>query len=67
MDALVFEGSEVRISNAFEMHLLELSNWSLDEPFQRRYPDLRDACKLTGFHGPHGPAVNGMNRNANIS
>ena len=57
----------MRISNAFEMHLLELSNWSLDEPFQRRYPELRDACKLTGFHGPHGPAVNGMNRNANIS
>jgi hypothetical protein len=64
MDVLIFESSEVRISDAFEMHVLELSNWSLDEPFQRRYPELRDACKFTGFHGP---AVNGINGNANIS
>jgi hypothetical protein len=48
----MFEGSEVRVSDLFACHILELANWSLDEPFQRKYPELRDACKFTGFQGP---------------
>jgi hypothetical protein len=56
MDVMVFEGSEVRVSDFFACHILELSNWSLDEPFQRRYPELREACKFTVFQGPE---VNG--------
>ncbi|KAE9378157.1 hypothetical protein N431DRAFT_366476 [Stipitochalara longipes BDJ] len=52
MDVMVFEGSEVRVSDLFACHILELSNWSLDEPFQRKYPELRESCKFTGFQGP---------------
>jgi len=58
MDVMVFEGSEVRISDLFACHILDLSNWSLDEAFQRKYPELREACKFTGFQGPE------MNGNA---
>jgi Domain of unknown function (DUF3425) len=59
MDVMVFEGSEVRVSDLFACHILELSNWSLDEPFQRKYPELRDECKFTEF----GPEVNGLSGN----
>ena len=58
MDVMVFEGSEVRVSDLFACHILELSNWSLDEPFQRKYPELRDACKFTEF-GPEGNGLSG--------
>lgn len=52
LDALTFEGDEVRASDAFIQHVRNLGNWSLDEPFQRAYPELRDACKFTEFHLP---------------
>jgi len=48
MDILSFEGNEVTLTPAFEAHVRNLSNWSLDEAFQMRYPELRDACKFTG-------------------
>jgi hypothetical protein len=52
LDAIVFEGDEVRASDAFVQHVHNLSNWSLDEPFQRKYPELRDTCKFTEFPIP---------------
>ncbi|KAE8448070.1 hypothetical protein EG329_009835 [Mollisiaceae sp. DMI_Dod_QoI] len=50
-DITIFEGDEARISDGFRTHIYTQSNWSLDEPFQRRYPELRNACK---FSGPPG-------------
>lgn len=49
MDALSFEGDEVKVSETFRRHALNLSNWSMDEPFQRAYPELRDACRFTEY------------------
>ncbi|PBP19042.1 hypothetical protein BUE80_DR010101, partial [Diplocarpon rosae] len=46
-DILVFIGEEVRITDAFMRHLEQEANWSLDEPFQHRYPELREACRFT--------------------
>ncbi|TVY84330.1 hypothetical protein LSUE1_G000983 [Lachnellula suecica] len=48
VDILNFEGDEVTMTPAFEAYIMDFSNWSLDEPFQMRYPELRDACKFTG-------------------
>lgn len=47
VDALSFEGDEIRISEAFRQHVLNLSNWSMDEPFQLAYPELRSTCRYT--------------------
>jgi hypothetical protein len=63
MDIMVFEGSEVKVSDHFACHILELSNWSLDEPFQRKYPELRDTCKFTGF----GLEVSGLGKNVKLA
>lgn len=46
-DILMFVGDEVRMTDAFIQHLQTLENFSLDEPFQRRYPELRDVCRFT--------------------
>lgn len=46
-DALVFVGDDVRPSEAFARHARQLANWSLDEPFQSRYPELREFCTFT--------------------
>jgi hypothetical protein len=48
VDILNFEGNEVTLTPAFEAHVRSQSNWSLDEAFQMRYPELRDTCKFTG-------------------
>lgn len=45
---LQFEGTEVTLTPAFEAHIMNFSNWSVDDAFQMRYPELRDACKFTG-------------------
>ncbi|KAH6674331.1 hypothetical protein B0J14DRAFT_480362, partial [Halenospora varia] len=48
IDVLNFEGNEVRLTTAFENHINNLANWSLDEPFERRYPELKGCFKATG-------------------
>lgn len=50
-DILVFDGAEVKTSDVFTRHINNLANWSLDEPFQRRYPELRHACRFTELPG----------------
>lgn len=47
-DVLSMGGGEMRLSVGFMEHILQLGNWSLDEGFFRRFPELRGACKLTG-------------------
>ncbi|KAH8685757.1 hypothetical protein BGZ60DRAFT_523038 [Tricladium varicosporioides] len=47
-DVLNFEGKEVTITTNFEHHIKNLASWSLDEPFGRRYPELKDCFKSTG-------------------
>jgi len=49
MNILSFEEDEVKVTEAFVEHCRELSNWSLDAPFQARYPELRDFCKFTEY------------------
>jgi hypothetical protein len=46
-DVLFIMEGDVRVSEAFMKHARRLQNWSLDEPFQRRYPELKDFCKFT--------------------
>ncbi|CZR59834.1 uncharacterized protein PAC_09728 [Phialocephala subalpina] len=50
-DIVVFEGEEVRLTDGFVRHVNVQSNWSLDEPFQMRYPELQPACKFTELPG----------------
>lgn len=49
IDILVFDGNDVRVSDEFARHCTTLANWSLGEPFSRRYPELTDCCRLTTF------------------
>ena len=49
VDAFVSQGDEVVPTDVFERHVRTLSSWSLDEPFARRYPELRDDCKFTQY------------------
>ncbi|KAG4434474.1 hypothetical protein IFR05_010052 [Cadophora sp. M221] len=46
-DILVFVGEELRLTDAFIRHIDTQANWSLNEPFQRRYPELRDVCRFS--------------------
>lgn len=45
---------EVRASEQFRRHLLNLNNWSLDKGFARRYPELADVCRFTEGNGRGG-------------
>lgn len=68
VDIFIYQGTQAKVTDTFAAHALEISNWSLDEPFQMRYPELRDACKFTGYPGPDMSRINGghnMNGNAN--
>ncbi|PQE04939.1 bZIP transcription factor protein [Rutstroemia sp. NJR-2017a BBW] len=47
LDAFRFEGNDVFITEAFEKHVRTLSNWSLDERFAARYPELADLVRIT--------------------
>lgn len=47
-DVVMVEQGEVRLSEGFREHVLQQENWSLDEGFFRRYPELRGSCRLTG-------------------
>ncbi|KAL5324260.1 hypothetical protein ACEPPN_008805 [Leptodophora sp. 'Broadleaf-Isolate-01'] len=52
-DILVFVGEELRLTDAFIRHIEIQANWSLNEPFQRRYPELRDVCRFSELSVPH--------------
>jgi hypothetical protein len=39
VDVFCFDVAELRVTDAIATHVTTLSNWSLDEPFQRRYPE----------------------------
>lgn len=39
--------TEVRVSEQFKRHCLNMSNWSLDARFAMRYPELADVCRFT--------------------
>lgn len=56
IDLLVFDGDDVRASDEFARHCRTLANWSLGEPFTRRYPELADYCRFTTFQ--HTPQMN---------
>jgi hypothetical protein len=51
VDAFLSEGDEVTATDAFERHVRTSSNWSLDEAFARRYPELSEDCKFTEYSG----------------
>ncbi|KAK0116906.1 hypothetical protein ONS96_012752 [Cadophora gregata f. sp. sojae] len=51
-DILMFVGEEVRVTDAFIRHIETQANWSLSEPFQRRYPELRDVCRFAEGSAP---------------
>ncbi|PVH67407.1 hypothetical protein DL98DRAFT_523366 [Cadophora sp. DSE1049] len=61
-DALTFEGGDVRASEAFARHVRQLTNWSLDKPFQSRYPELRDYCTFTEDRVPAQDLGSGSQR-----
>lgn len=46
-NVVIFEGSDVRVYEGFARHVMQLENWSLDAPFQKRYPELREVCTFT--------------------
>ncbi|KAH7356771.1 hypothetical protein BKA65DRAFT_592326 [Rhexocercosporidium sp. MPI-PUGE-AT-0058] len=56
-DILAIVGQEVRVTDAFIGHIEIQANWSLNEPFQRRYPELRDACKFSELPAPHMSSI----------
>ncbi|RAL65846.1 hypothetical protein DID88_005509 [Monilinia fructigena] len=43
-----WEGNDVIITEDFENHIKTLSNWSLDERFAARYPELAPLVKISG-------------------
>ncbi|KAI9048537.1 hypothetical protein LZ554_007370 [Drepanopeziza brunnea f. sp. 'monogermtubi'] len=58
-DILMFVGEEVMATEAFIQHIETEANFSMDEPFQRRYPELRNACRFTELES--SPKMSGMN------
>ncbi|EKD13662.1 hypothetical protein MBM_07863 [Drepanopeziza brunnea f. sp. 'multigermtubi' MB_m1] len=56
---LMFVGEEVMATEAFIQHIETEANFSLDEPFQQRYPELRNACRFTELES--SPQMSGMN------
>lgn len=50
-DIFVFGGDRVGLTDVFTRHANNQANWSLDEPFQRRYPELWHACKFSKVPG----------------
>ncbi|CZT44137.1 uncharacterized protein RSE6_04266 [Rhynchosporium secalis] len=46
-DIVVYVGDEVRVNDAFKRHIETQANWSLGEPFHRRYPELRGLYRLS--------------------
>lgn len=52
IDILVVEGDDLTVSDEFARHCSVLENWSLGEPFTRRYPELADYCRFTSHQQP---------------
>jgi hypothetical protein len=46
-EALVLQNSEVRMNPIFERHVIRLESWSLGPSFAQRYPELKDATRIT--------------------
>ncbi|TGO42385.1 hypothetical protein BHYA_0009g00640 [Botrytis hyacinthi] len=59
LEAFRFEGDDIFITEEFENHIKTLSNWSLDERFAARYPELAPLVKISGLGeiGLQGPYV----------
>ncbi|ATZ53741.1 Bip1 [Botrytis cinerea B05.10] len=59
LEAFRFEGDDIFITEEFENHIKTLSNWSLDERFAARYPELAPLVKISGMGeiGLQGPYV----------
>ncbi|KAF7861437.1 hypothetical protein EAF04_008002 [Stromatinia cepivora] len=51
LEAFRFEGNDIFITEEFENHIKTLSNWSLDERFAARYPELAPLVKISGVGG----------------
>ncbi|KAG4419396.1 hypothetical protein IFR04_007447 [Cadophora malorum] len=51
-DILTYVGEELRVTDTFIRHIETQANWSLSEPFQRRYPELRDVCSFAEAPAP---------------
>jgi hypothetical protein len=49
--ALEWKNGDVTASQEFWDHTSIMTNWSLDEPFQSRYPELRNVCPFTPYGG----------------
>lgn len=46
-EAVVWDGKDFKFSKAFWNHARVMENWSLDEAFQSRYPELKACVKFT--------------------
>ncbi|ESZ98471.1 hypothetical protein SBOR_1133 [Sclerotinia borealis F-4128] len=59
LEAFRFEGNDIYITEDFETHIRNLSNWSLDERFAARYPELAPLVNISGAGeiGLQGPYV----------
>ncbi|APA11632.1 hypothetical protein sscle_08g064020 [Sclerotinia sclerotiorum 1980 UF-70] len=51
LEAFRFEGNDIFITKEFEDHIKTLSNWSLDERFAARYPELAPLARISGVGG----------------
>ncbi|CAD6444636.1 686738bb-7a85-42da-8403-1e22c324256e [Sclerotinia trifoliorum] len=51
LEAFRFEGNDIFITEEFENHIKTLSNWSLDERFAARYPELAPLARISGVGG----------------
>ncbi|KAJ8067356.1 hypothetical protein OCU04_004709 [Sclerotinia nivalis] len=51
LEAFRFEGNDIFVTEEFENHIKTLSNWSLDERFAARYPELAPLVKISGVGG----------------
>lgn len=48
-EALMWNGKDIKFREKFWDHARVLDNWSIDEPFQSRYPELEPYCKFTKY------------------
>lgn len=48
-EALVWDGKDIKFRDEFWEHARVLDNWTVDEPFQSRYPELEPYCTFTKY------------------
>lgn len=53
LEAFKYEGNDIFLTEDFENHIKTLSNWSLDERFALRYPELAPLVRISEL-GPVG-------------